>query len=82
MCVCVKWRIARAPLAKVHFADFYIADQLNSLNYVLPDLAYFICFYVTFIDTQLSVKPAYQNITLPSSGDSPLFRKFQSHFGK
>ncbi|CAH8831685.1 unnamed protein product [Trichobilharzia szidati] len=43
-------RIFRAPFAQVSFADFWLADQLNSLNFIFPDIAYFICFYSSQID--------------------------------
>lgn len=34
-----------APFHRVGFADFWLADQLNSLSVVLMDLEYMICFY-------------------------------------
>lgn len=34
-----------APFHKVGFADFWLADQLNSLVVILMDLEYMICFY-------------------------------------
>lgn len=34
-----------APFHKVGFADFWLADQLNSLAVILMDLEYMICFY-------------------------------------
>lgn len=34
-----------APFHRVGFADFWLADQLNSLVVVLMDLEYMICFY-------------------------------------
>ncbi|TNN12929.1 Xenotropic and polytropic retrovirus receptor 1 [Schistosoma japonicum] len=43
-------RIIRAPFARVSFADFWLADQLNSLSFIFPDIAYFICFYSSQID--------------------------------
>ncbi|CAG7822159.1 unnamed protein product [Allacma fusca] len=39
--------IIAAPFVKVAFADFWLADQLNSLVPVLLDFQYLICFYVT-----------------------------------
>ncbi|XP_021935006.1 xenotropic and polytropic retrovirus receptor 1-like isoform X3 [Zootermopsis nevadensis] len=39
-------RIVLAPLFYVNFADFWLADQLNSLVIVLVDFQYFICFYL------------------------------------
>lgn len=35
-----------APFHRVEFADFWLADQLNSLVFVLMDLEYLICFYI------------------------------------
>uniref|UniRef100_A0A4W3GYV0 Xenotropic and polytropic retrovirus receptor 1b n=1 Tax=Callorhinchus milii TaxID=7868 RepID=A0A4W3GYV0_CALMI len=39
------FRVFTAPFHKVEFADFWLADQLNSLVMILMDLAYVICFY-------------------------------------
>lgn len=39
-------RIFCAPFFYVGFADFWLADQLNSLNTVFLDFQYFVCFYV------------------------------------
>lgn len=36
-----------APFFFVAFADFWLADQLNSLVVVLLDFQYMICFYAT-----------------------------------
>ncbi|XP_032904677.1 xenotropic and polytropic retrovirus receptor 1 homolog [Amblyraja radiata] len=38
-------RVATAPFRKVGFADFWLADQLNSMGPVFLDLWYLICFY-------------------------------------
>lgn len=38
-------RIFCAPFFYVSFADFWIADQLNSLHTVFLDFQYFVCFY-------------------------------------
>lgn len=38
-------RIMCSPLFYVTFADFWLADQLNSLHTVFLDLHYFICYY-------------------------------------
>lgn len=43
-------RVVAAPFFHVGFADFWLADQLNSLVPVLVDFEYFICFYVTTLD--------------------------------
>ncbi|ODN00179.1 Xenotropic and polytropic retrovirus receptor 1 [Orchesella cincta] len=39
--------IIAAPFFHVGFADFWLADQLNSLGNVLLDFQYLICFYAT-----------------------------------
>ncbi|MBZ3891799.1 Xenotropic and polytropic retrovirus receptor 1 [Sciurus carolinensis] len=39
------FRVFTAPFHKVGFADFWLADQLNSLSVILMDLEYMICFY-------------------------------------
>ncbi|XP_072130459.1 solute carrier family 53 member 1-like isoform X4 [Mobula birostris] len=39
------FRVFTAPFHKVEFADFWLADQLNSLATILMDLEYMICFY-------------------------------------
>ncbi|XP_026525020.1 xenotropic and polytropic retrovirus receptor 1 [Notechis scutatus] len=39
------FRVFTAPFHKVGFADFWLADQLNSLAVILMDLEYMICFY-------------------------------------
>ena len=38
-------RIMTAPFHHVGFADFWLADQLNSLTTVLLDFEFLICFY-------------------------------------
>lgn len=43
---CLQFRVFTAPFHRVEFADFWLADQLNSLVVVLMDLEYLICFYV------------------------------------
>ena len=43
----VALRIFLAPLFYVGFADFWLADQLNSLSQALQDFQYLICFYTT-----------------------------------
>ncbi|KAB0796916.1 hypothetical protein PPYR_10977 [Photinus pyralis] len=40
-------RVLLAPMFYVGFADFWMADQLNSLVTAFTDLQYFICFYAT-----------------------------------
>ena len=39
-----------APFHHVGFADFWLADQLNSLTTVLLDFEYLICFYALEVD--------------------------------
>lgn len=39
-----------APFHRVGFADFWLADQLNSLGVVLLDLEYLVCFYSVALD--------------------------------
>ncbi|KAM6962849.1 xenotropic and polytropic retrovirus receptor 1a [Aplochiton taeniatus] len=40
------FRVCTAPFHRVEFADFWLADQLNSLVIVLMDLEYLVCFYI------------------------------------
>lgn len=47
-------RIIAAPFFHVGFADFWLADQLNSLVPVLVDFQYFICFYVTDVNWEVN----------------------------
>ncbi|KAJ6221713.1 hypothetical protein RDWZM_000258 [Blomia tropicalis] len=41
-------RVFAAPFFRVTFADFWLADQLNSLSILFSDFVYYICFYVNF----------------------------------
>jgi len=43
----VSTRIVLAPFFYVGFADFWLADQLNSLAQALKDFQYLICFYIS-----------------------------------
>ena len=43
----VQFRALSAPFFFVNFADFWMADQLNSLVPALIDFQYTICFYIT-----------------------------------
>merc|ERR1711971_657514 len=43
----VATRIFLAPLFYVGFADFWLADQLNSLSQALQDFQFLVCFYVS-----------------------------------
>ena len=45
-----QFRVFTAPFHKVGFADFWMADQLNSLASALPDTEYFICYYATHVN--------------------------------
>lgn len=38
-------RLFRAPFVGVLFADFWLADQMNSLVTSFTDFGYFVCFY-------------------------------------
>lgn len=40
-------RMLAAPFFSVGFADFWLADQLNSLSTVLVDFHFLVCFYLT-----------------------------------
>uniref|UniRef100_A0A3Q2Z327 Xenotropic and polytropic retrovirus receptor 1b n=1 Tax=Hippocampus comes TaxID=109280 RepID=A0A3Q2Z327_HIPCM len=44
------FRVMTAPFHRVGFADFWLADQLNSLGVVLLDIEYMICFYSFELD--------------------------------
>lgn len=44
-CFCLQGRMIAAPFFHVGFADFWLADQLNSLVIALLDFQYLICFY-------------------------------------
>ncbi|XP_060520077.1 solute carrier family 53 member 1-like isoform X2 [Cylas formicarius] len=40
-------KVFLAPFFYVNFADFWLADQLNSLVTLFTDMQYFVCFYAT-----------------------------------
>uniref|UniRef100_A0A8C5R7D9 Xenotropic and polytropic retrovirus receptor 1 n=1 Tax=Leptobrachium leishanense TaxID=445787 RepID=A0A8C5R7D9_9ANUR len=44
------FRVFTAPFHKVGFADFWLADQLNSLAVILMDLEFMICYYSFELD--------------------------------
>ena len=44
------FRVFAAPYFFVTFPDFWLADQLNSLNKVFMDFEFFICFYAFELD--------------------------------
>ena len=48
--ICCIGRIISAPLHRVRFCDFWLADQLNSLVPILLDMEYTSCFYLTSSD--------------------------------
>jgi len=45
-----QFRIFTAPFHFVGFADFWLADQLNSLSCVLLDFEFLICYYAIEVD--------------------------------
>jgi len=45
-----QFRIFTAPFHFVNFADFWLADQLNSLSCVLLDIEFLICYYAVEVD--------------------------------
>ena len=45
-----QFRIFTAPFHHVGFADFWLADQLNSLTTALLDFEYLICYYSFEVD--------------------------------
>lgn len=45
-----QFRIFTAPFHFVDFADFWLADQLNSLSCVLLDFEFLICYYAMEVD--------------------------------
>ncbi|XP_041370667.1 xenotropic and polytropic retrovirus receptor 1-like isoform X2 [Gigantopelta aegis] len=53
----VLFRIFTAPFHHVGFADFWLADQLNSLVIVLLDFEYLICYYSFEVDWLGSDRP-------------------------
>ncbi|XP_015789345.1 xenotropic and polytropic retrovirus receptor 1 [Tetranychus urticae] len=40
-------RCLAAPFCRVKFADFWLADQMNSMSPIFVDIQYFICFYIS-----------------------------------
>ncbi|CAK9291988.1 unnamed protein product [Gordionus sp. m RMFG-2023] len=46
----ILWRICNAPFYHVGFADFWLADQLNSLVTVFLDFEYLFCFYAIEVE--------------------------------
>ncbi|CAF5092747.1 unnamed protein product, partial [Rotaria sp. Silwood1] len=35
-----------APFCRVGFVDFWLGDQLTSLEFIFFDIEYFFCFYI------------------------------------
>lgn len=73
-------RIILAPLFYVNFADFWLADQLNSLVVVFVDFQYFICFYLTNDNwmeaNDINVCVDYTQIIRPLVGCLPAWWRF------
>ncbi|KDR11153.1 xenotropic and polytropic retrovirus receptor 1 homolog isoform X1 [Zootermopsis nevadensis] len=73
-------RIVLAPLFYVNFADFWLADQLNSLVIVLVDFQYFICFYLAndnwMVANDINVCDDYTHIIRPLVGCLPAWWRF------
>ena len=58
-------RIFAAPFFYVGFADFWIADQLNSLATVFTDLQFAVCFYTSTnfaLDGKIFIKSWYKTL--------------------
>ena len=41
-----KWKVFSAPLNQVTFADFWLADQLTSLEFLFTDMQFFVCWFL------------------------------------
>jgi hypothetical protein len=41
-----QWRVFSAPFHKVQFADFWLADQLTSFEFLFVDVQYIFCYYL------------------------------------
>ncbi|RZF47983.1 hypothetical protein LSTR_LSTR002049 [Laodelphax striatellus] len=54
-------RMIGAPFFRVEFADFWLADQLNSLATVFLDLHFLVCFYYTNSDWIESSEGQYKD---------------------
>ena len=64
-----QFRILTAPFHHVGFADFWLADQLNSLAVVLLDFEYMVCFYAFEVEW-LGDDSKYLLLTLYVLGNS------------
>eukprot|EP00698_Gefionella_okellyi_P013121 TRINITY_DN3575_c0_g1_i1.p1 TRINITY_DN3575_c0_g1~~TRINITY_DN3575_c0_g1_i1.p1 ORF type:complete len:851 (-),score=176.14 TRINITY_DN3575_c0_g1_i1:66-2618(-) len=69
-------RIVSAPLTAVGFADFFVADQLNSLVLLLYDLEYVICYYSADVWYGSSRCLAANVYTRPILGAMPALWRF------
>ena len=57
-----QWRVLTAPFHHVAFADFWLADQLNSLVVAILDMEYLSCFYaLDFYSVQGEIKNHWLN---------------------
>uniref|UniRef100_A0A4W4GL42 SPX domain-containing protein n=1 Tax=Electrophorus electricus TaxID=8005 RepID=A0A4W4GL42_ELEEL len=62
------FRVVTAPFHKVEFADFWLADQLNSLAVLLMDLEYLVCFY----SLEINWTPSYE-ISNDNASEADIF---------
>lgn len=70
-------RVTFAPFFRVTFADFWLADQLNSLVPVLLDFEYFVCYYLgSFYDDTGTTRESPECKTF---FDSLLFKTINFH---
>ncbi|CAH1786705.1 unnamed protein product [Owenia fusiformis] len=67
----ILFRIVTAPFHHVGFADFWLADQLNSLATVLLDFEYLICFYAIEVDWH--IEPNKGTCSTIAYGIRPIF---------
>lgn len=51
------WIVFTAPFHYVTFADFWLADQLNSLVLALRDIQFLVCFYIMEVDWLQNPEP-------------------------
>ena len=57
------WRSFTAPFHKVKFADFWLADQMNSFDFLFVDLQFIVCYYFV----QVSWAPFKNDYETPCS---------------
>lgn len=60
------YRVLTAPIYRVAFADFWLADQLNSLVPLLMDAQYFTCFYYHYFTTSGSIPKPEDRLCISS----------------